>query len=78
MGRERGQFTNVRGVGSLAAFTLESTEVRDEFIQKLLDVKVLALKSGSDSIRFRMPLVIKSEEIDTALERIASCLPARV
>ena len=78
LGRERGQFTNVRGVGSLLAFTLESPAARDEMIDKLYSQKLLALKSGPQAIRFRLPLVITAEEVDRALERVADCLPATV
>lgn len=76
--KSRGAFTNVRGVGSLIAFTLESPAARDEFLAKLRERNLLALKSGAQAIRFRMPLVISAAEIDWALERIESCLPAAV
>jgi 4-aminobutyrate aminotransferase-like enzyme len=38
--------------------------------------RLLALNSGERSIRFRMPLTVTEAEIDIALDRIASCLPA--
>jgi len=76
--KSRGAFTNVRGVGSLIAFTLESPAARDEFLTKLRERNLLALKSGAQAIRFRMPLVISASEIDWALDRIESCLPAAV
>jgi len=78
LGRERGTITNVRGIGSLAAFTLESPEVRKATLEALRARKVLALASGERAIRFRMPFVVTDAEIDTALERIADGLPARV
>ena len=76
--RERKHFDNVRGVGSLIAFRFEGTAARDEFLDKLFEAKVMALKSGNDSIRFRMPLVVSADEVDQALERIAGCIPAGV
>ncbi|HTF91252.1 MAG TPA: L-lysine 6-transaminase [Planctomycetota bacterium] len=76
--KSRASFTNVRGVGSLIAFTLESPVARDEFLLKLRERNVLALKSGAQAIRFRMPFVVGAEEIDWALDRIESCLPAGV
>jgi L-lysine 6-transaminase len=76
--KSRSAFSNVRGVGSLIAFTLESPVARDEFLAKLRERNLLALKSGAQAIRFRMPLVISAEEIDWALDRIESCLPAAV
>jgi L-lysine 6-transaminase len=76
--KSRGAFSNVRGIGSLVAFTLESPQVRDEFIGKLRERNLLALKSGPQAIRFRMPLVISAKEVDWALDRIESLLPAAV
>ncbi len=76
--KSRSAFTNVRGVGSLIAFTLESPAARDEFLAKLHERNVLALRSGAQAIRFRMPFVIAASEIDWALDRIESCLPAIV
>ena len=40
--------------------------------------RLMALPTGSDSIRFRLPLVIGDAEVDEALERVAACLPSRV
>jgi L-lysine 6-transaminase len=75
LGRRQGGFTNVRGVGSLTAFTLESPAVRDELLGKLRDQRLLALKSGKQAIRFRMPLNISAAEIDVALGKIEAALP---
>jgi len=71
--RDTGGFANVRGVGSLVAFTLENSDARDAMIKKLSDGGVLALKSGPQAIRFRLPLVINDEEVDLFLERIRTC-----
>jgi len=73
--RDRGGIGNVRGVGSLVAFTLESPEARDGMLARLQENKVLSLASGEQAIRFRMPLVVTAEEIGMALERIADSLP---
>ena len=75
---ERGGISNVRGIGSLIAFTLESPEARDAMMARLGERKLMALTSGEQSIRFRLPLVITAAEIDTALERVADSMPARV
>jgi L-lysine 6-transaminase len=72
---ESGAFSDVRGVGSLIAFTMETPGVRDKALSAFRDRGVLALASGEDSVRFRMPLVITAEEVDGALERIADALP---
>jgi len=75
LAREKGGMTNVRGVGSLVAFTLESPAARDAMLRRLVEYKVLALASGEQAIRFRMPLVVTAEEVATALERVADALP---
>ena len=75
LGTEHGAFTDVRGIGSLIAFTMETPECRDKTIKALRDCGVLALSSGESSVRFRMPLVITADEVDGALERIGEALP---
>lgn len=74
--RERGGFTNVRGVGSLVAFTLESPEQRSALLGRLRERGLMALPSGTQSIRLRMPLVISAAEVDEVIARIAAALPA--
>ena len=73
--RETEAFSDVRGVGSLIAFTMETAELRDKALGAFRERGVLALASGEDSIRFRMPLSITADEVDGALERIADALP---
>jgi len=73
--KDKGSLSNVRGIGSLCAFTLESPEARDGMLKRLQEHKVLALASGEQAIRFRMPLIVSAGEIDTALERITDALP---
>jgi len=73
---EAGAISNVRGRGSLVAFTLESPEARQAVLKRLMDRKVLALPSGTASIRFRLPLVIDAAEVDELLSRTAECVPA--
>ncbi|MEM7306960.1 MAG: L-lysine 6-transaminase [Planctomycetota bacterium] len=78
MAAERGGFSNVRGLGSLIAFTLETPEARDAMIRSLFEQKVMALSSGPRSIRFRLPLITTQAEADTLLERVAGAHPAAV
>ena len=78
LAKERGGMTNVRGAGSLIAFTLENGETRDRMLADLAKKGLLALASGPQAIRFRLPLIVEKAEIDAALERVADCLPARV
>ena len=62
------KISNVRGLGLMCAFDLPSTEKRDEMHKKLYAKDMIALTCGSNTIRFRPPLIISSEEIDEALE----------
>src|SRR6185503_9585766 len=64
LARAEGGFTNVRGIGSFCAFTLESTAERDAMLKRLFEAQLLAQKSGPVSIRFRLPLTIISAEVD--------------
>jgi len=77
LGKDRGGIRNVRGVGSLVAFTLESPEARAKMLTDLRAQRLLALNSGEASIRFRLPLVVTEAEIDLALTKVAACLPSR-
>ncbi len=72
--KEKGTFSNIRGVGSLSAFTLDTAEARDAMIGRMMQNKLLALKSGPRSIRFGMPLVISRDEVSEVLRRVESSL----
>jgi L-lysine 6-transaminase len=61
---------NARGRGLMCAFDLPSPEKRDAVKKKLYENNVIILGCGSQTIRFRPPLVISSEEIDEALAAI--------
>jgi len=78
LAREHGGISNVRGRGSLVAFTLESHEARGKMLKDLFAKQLIALPSGPTSIRFRLPFVITASEVDEVLTRIAACLPTRV
>lgn len=74
--RDTGIFGNVRGVGSLIAFTFASTDARTQMLQSLYGQKVLALPTGELSVRFRLPLNINESEVDELLSRTAAAIPA--
>ncbi len=76
LARSGAPFTNVRGVGSLCAFTLADTGTRDAMLGRLRDQRLLALKSGSRAIRFRLPLNVTAAEVELALGKIEAALPA--
>jgi len=69
MACETGAFGNVRGVGSLVAFTFPEAPVRDRVLGGLFEQRVLALPSGETSVRFRLPLVMTEAELDELLAR---------
>jgi L-lysine 6-transaminase len=75
---EPGAFKNVRGIGSLIAFTLEDAAARNAMLKALFDRKVMALPSGADSVRFRLPLIMTAPEVDELLARVSACVAARV
>lgn len=75
--RERGEVSNVRGIGTLVAFTLRTTAEREGLLERMRAKRLLALRSGERAIRFRTSFVAREAEIDRALETIAACLPAR-
>ncbi|MDP6540577.1 MAG: L-lysine 6-transaminase [Planctomycetota bacterium] len=75
---DRDQISNVRGVGSLVAFTLDSAGLRDQVLSDLRQRRLLALPCGEATIRFRMPLVVSEDEVRLALERVAACVPSGI
>ncbi|MEM7229772.1 MAG: L-lysine 6-transaminase [Planctomycetota bacterium] len=76
--RESGAFNNVRGVGSLIAFTADSPDARGAMLHSMMERKLMALPCGPDSVRFRLPLVITESDVNTVLERVAASMPAAV
>jgi len=71
---ETGAFTNVRGMGSLVAVTMESGDVRGAALGRMFDNELLALPSGPTAIRFRLPFVIQAGEVDEILNRVEASL----
>lgn len=78
LARAEGGITNVRGIGSLCAFTLGSTAERDAMLKRLFEGQLMALKSGPKAIRFRLPLSIQAGEVDEMVKRVAAALPSQV
>lgn len=66
--------SNARGKGLMCAFDLQTPEKRDILQNKLYSNKLVVLTCGSNTIRFRPPLIINSEEIDEALYILAKTL----
>jgi L-lysine 6-transaminase len=64
---------NLRGKGLMIAFDMPTVEQRDDFHAKLNE-KMLCLKCGSKSIRFRPHLTFCKEDADTATKFVKACL----
>ena len=63
-----------RGRGLMCAFTMPSTEQRDQLIAKLWDRRVIMLGSGPDSVRFRPALTVSLDELDAAVDEVRAAL----
>ncbi len=62
--------TNVRGKGLLCAFDLPSKAQRDKFISKGMELNVMFLGCGNQTIRFRPSLCIEKSHIDEGVEKM--------
>jgi L-lysine 6-transaminase len=60
----------------MCAFDFQTPQKRDELKGKLYANHLLVLGCGSQTIRFRPPLTISSEEIDEALEIVDKTIKA--
>ena len=60
--------SNVRGKGLMIAFDLPDETRRNKVIDKMHDLGLLSLKSGSRSIRFRPALTFKESDVDWATD----------
>lgn len=68
--------SNVRGRGLFLAFELSSREIRDKIINETFSRKMVILKSGIKSIRFRPSLIISESEIDEGIEVLSKSIHA--
>jgi L-lysine 6-transaminase len=66
--------SNARGKGLMCAFDLKDGPLRDRVIARAYEEGLIAIGSGSSSIRFRPPLVIKKEELAEGLEKLRSSI----
>lgn len=62
------KISNVRGRGLLTAFDFPDKEMRDKFISKGMENKVMFLGCGDKTIRFRPALIMSEAHIDEGLE----------
>ena len=69
-----GLVSNARGRGLMIAFDLETPELRNKAHQKILANRLLLLKCGVRSIRFRPPLNLSRAEADQGLALLCQSL----
>ncbi len=69
-----GLMSNARGRGLMIAFDLPTPELRNKAHQKILANRLLLLKCGVRSIRFRPPLNLSRAEADEGLVRLRQSL----
>ena len=66
--------SNVRGRGLMAAFDLPNSDLRDAAIKAMMQNDVMVLASGHQSIRFRPPLNLSTEEAAEGIRRMEKAL----
>jgi len=62
------KISNARGLGLMCAFDLKDPEKRDIMQKKLYKDGLIVISCGANTIRFRPPLIISSDEINKALD----------
>jgi L-lysine 6-transaminase len=60
--------SNTRGMGLFCAFDCKTAEMRGEVTTKALENDLIILGSGEKSIRFRPPLNVSGDEIETGVK----------
>ncbi len=68
------QVINPRGLGLMCAFDLPTEDQRDELSGNILENGAFILGSGVKAIRFRPPLNISRDELDTGMEIIRTSM----
>lgn len=66
--KESQAVSNIRGIGLMCAFDLETREFRDEVREKCFKRGLIILGCGTHSLRFRPPLTISKEDVDRGLD----------
>jgi L-lysine 6-transaminase len=75
---QNGNISNVRGLGTLVAFTVKDAETRDGMLSAMFEKGLMVLACGQRAVRFRLPLVFEKKEVQILLERVEACLPSGV
>jgi L-lysine 6-transaminase len=72
--KNKGKISNVRGLGFMIAFDLNSSETRDRLIAELKKNRVLVLGCGEKSIRLRPSLTFNEADIEEFIEKLSLSL----
>ena len=67
------KISNIRGKGLMISFDFDTSEERNEFINKISE-NVLLLPSGKKSVRFRPHLTFTKLNVDEVMQYIKECL----
>jgi L-lysine 6-transaminase len=59
---------SARGRGLMCAFDMPTPEIRNKFRSKLYDNGLAILGCGTNTIRFRPPLIMKEEHVGKTME----------
>jgi len=70
--------SNVRALGLFAAFDMRTPELREKVLQEAFARKMIILRSGVQSIRFRPALTVTQQEIDDGIERLRQSIRAAI
>jgi L-lysine 6-transaminase len=66
--------SNVRGLGLMCALDVPTPEFRDRLLQRCYDEGMIILGCGDRSVRFRSPLTITKEIVDTGMKLIREAI----
>lgn len=69
-----GLITNVRGQGLMIAFDLNTTELRNKFVKKVLDNGVLLLGCGDRSVRLRPSLTFSRQDTRVLISALSNVI----
>lgn len=66
--------SQARGLGLMCSFDLPNPELRKKFLSKLFEKRMLMLGCGVSTVRFRPPLIVNKNDIDTGIGIIEETL----
>ena len=70
------QLTNPRGVGTLIAFDVDTTELRDKIVDRAFEEGLLIQASGDQTVRLRPALDIAAQDAELAIDLLEQAVEA--